>query len=202
MQLLCYLRTAQAKKSKFGNVMPVVVVFCNLFCIHFLHKYSFRKVKYLMLRKSDAAKLRVTLLSGNTVTVSENLSGSSRSCVFTASHGGSSATATITQEGSPVSYYFSYADGGTSHSERVESSSGSFILDITSYKKTGNSTKALSWSASGDSWIHVNGSSVSYEENPAKEIRSGNVTLTQEESNMKLTLTVRQKGKTSIDIEQ
>ncbi len=47
-------------KSKFGNVMPVVVVFCNLFCIHFLHKYSFRKVKYLMLRKSDAAKLRVT----------------------------------------------------------------------------------------------------------------------------------------------
>ena len=31
---------------------------------------------------------------------------------------------------------------------------------------------------------------------------SGNVTLTQEESNMKLTLTVRQKGKTSIDIEQ
>lgn len=35
-----------------------------------------------------------------------------------------------------------------------------------------------------------------------KEIRSGNVTLTQEESNMKLTLTVRQKGKTSIDIEQ
>ena len=88
------------------------------------------------------------------------------------------------------------------HSERVESSSGSFILDITSYKKTGNSTKALSWSASGDSWIHVNGSSVSYEENPAKEIRSGNVTLTQEESNMKLTLTVRQKGKTSIDIEQ
>ena len=38
---------------------------------------------------------------------------------------------------------------------------------------------------SGDSWIHVNGSSVSYEENPAKEIRSGNVTLTQEESNMK-----------------
>ena len=142
------------------------------------------------------------LLSGNTVTVSENPSGSSRSCVFTASHGGRSATATITQEGSPVSYYFSYADGGTSHSERVESSSGSFILDITSYKKTGNSTKALSWSASGDSWIHVNGSSVSYEENPAKEIRSGNVTLTQEESNMKLTLTVRQKGKTSIDIEQ
>ncbi|MEO3488501.1 DUF4956 domain-containing protein [Phocaeicola vulgatus] len=54
------MRTAQAKKSKFGNVMPVVVVFCNLFCIHFLHKYSFRKVKYLMLRKSDAAKLRVT----------------------------------------------------------------------------------------------------------------------------------------------
>lgn len=60
MQLLCYLRTAQAKKSKFGNVMPVLIVFCNLFCIHFLHKYSFRKVKYLMLRKSDAAKLRVT----------------------------------------------------------------------------------------------------------------------------------------------
>ena len=60
---MVYLRTAQAKKSKFGNVMPVVVVFCNLFCIHFLHKYSFRKVKYLMLRKSDAAKLRVTRCS-------------------------------------------------------------------------------------------------------------------------------------------
>lgn len=83
------------------------------------------------------------LLSGNTVTVSENLSGSSRSCVFTASHGGSSATATITQEGSPVSYYFSYADGGTSHSERVESSSGSFILDITSYKKSKYSINSL-----------------------------------------------------------
>ena len=142
------------------------------------------------------------LLSGNTVTVSENPSGSSRSCVFTASHGGSSATATITQEGSPVSYYFSYADGGTSHSERVESSSGSFILDITSYKKTGNSTKALSWNASGDSWIHVNGSSVSYDENPAKERRTGLVTLKQDESGKTLSLKIVQPGKTSIDIEQ
>ena len=142
------------------------------------------------------------LLSGNTVTVSENPSGSSRSCVFTASHGGRSATATITQEGSPVSYYFSYADGGTSHSERVESSSGSFILDITSYKKTGNSTKALSWSASGDSWIHVNGSSVSYDENPAKERRTGLVTLKQDESGKTLSLKIVQPGKTSIDIEQ
>lgn len=143
------------------------------------------------------------LLSGNTVTVSENPSGSSRSCVFTASHGGSSATATITQEGSPVSYYFSYADGGTSHTEYPDdSSAGSFILDITSYKKTGNSTKALSWNASGDSWIHVNGSSVSYDENPAKERRTGLVTLKQDESGKTLSLKIVQPGKTSIDIEQ
>lgn len=143
------------------------------------------------------------LLSGNTVTVSENPSGSSRSCVFTASHGGSSATVTITQEGSPVSYYFSYADGGTGHTEYPDdSSAGSFILDITSYKKTGNSTKALSWSASGDSWIHVNGSSVSYDENPAKERRTGLVTLKQDESGKTLSLKIVQPGKTSIDIEQ
>ena len=64
----------------------------------------------------------------------------------------------------------------------------------------GNSIKELSWSASGDSWIHVSGSSVSYDENPTKEIRSGSVTLTQAESGKTLTLTVRQKGKTSIDI--
>ncbi|WP_254150747.1 BACON domain-containing protein, partial [Bacteroides fragilis] len=43
-------------------------------------------------------------------------------------------------------------------------------------------------------------SSVSYDENPTKEIRSGSVTLTQAESGKTLTLTVRQKGKTSIDI--
>ena len=48
--------------------------------------------------------------------------------------------------------------------------------------------------------IRDRGSSVSYDENPTKEIRSGNVTLTQAESGKTLTLTVRQKGKTSIDI--
>lgn len=137
------------------------------------------------------------------MTVSENPSGSSRSCVFTASHGGSSATATITQEGSPVDYHFSYADGGTGHTEYPDdSSAGSFILDITSYKKTGNSTKALSWSASGDSWIHVNGSSASYDENPTKERRTGLVTLKQDESGKTLSLKIVQPGKTSIDIEQ
>ena len=147
--------------------------------------------------------LKGFLLSGNTVTVSEYPSGSSRSCVFTASHGGSSATATITQEGSPVDYHFSYADGGTGHTEYPDdSSAGSFILDITSYKKTGNSTKALSWSASGDSWIHVNGSSASYDENPTKERRTGLVTLKQDESGKTLSLKIVQPGKTSIDIEQ
>ena len=122
---------------------------------------------------------------------------------FTASHGGSSATATITQEGSPVSYYFSYADGEPAIPNiRTTHRAGSFILDITSYKKTGNSTKALSWSASGDSWIHVNGSSVSYDENPAKERRTGLVTLKQDESGKTLSLKIVQPGKTSIDIEQ
>lgn len=140
-------------------------------------------------------------LSGNTVTVSENNTASARSCVFTASHGGSSATATVSQEAAPVSYYFSYGDGSTTHSECVEAGSGSFTLSITSYKIAGNSQKDLSWSASGDSWIHVSGSSVSYDENPGKEIRSGSVTLTQAESGKTLTLTVRQKGKTSIDID-
>ena len=119
---------------------------------------------------------------------------------------GSSAsptTATITQEGSPVDYHFSYADGGTGHTEYPDdSSAGSFILDITSYKKTGNSTKALSWSASGDSWIHVNGSSASYDENPTKERRTGLVTLKQDESGKTLSLKIVQPGKTSIDIEQ
>lgn len=67
---------------------------------------------------------------------------------------------------------------------------------------TGNSTKALSWNASGDSWIHVNGSSVSYDENPAKERRTGLVTLKQDESGKTLSLKIVQPGKTSIDIEQ
>lgn len=141
-------------------------------------------------------------LSGNTVTVSENPGGSSRSCTFTASHGGVSATATITQEGSPVTYYFSYSDGSTSRSEYADdSSAGSFTLSITSYKKTGNSTSNLSWSASGDSWIYVNGTSVSYDENPVKERRTGNVTLKQEESGKTLTLKIVQPGKTSVDID-
>ena len=139
-------------------------------------------------------------LSGNTVSVSENNTASARSCVFTASHGGSSATATISQEAPPVSYVFEYSDGTVAHSERTEAGAGSFLLSITSRKTIGNSIKELSWSASGDSWIHVSGSSVSYDENPTKEIRSGSVTLTQAESGKTLTLTVRQKGKTSIDI--
>lgn len=140
-------------------------------------------------------------LSGNTVTVSENNTASARSCVFTASHGGSSATATVSQEASPVSYYFSYSDGSTTYSQRTEAGSGSFTLSITSYKVTGGSRRDLAWSSSGDSWIHVSGSSVSYDENPGKEIRSGSVTLTQAESGKTLTLTVRQKGKTSVDID-
>lgn len=142
-------------------------------------------------------------LSGNTVTVSENNTASARSCVFTARHGGASATATVSQGASPVSYYFYYTKGGTSHTEYPDdSSSGGFSLDITSYKKTGESTRNLSWSASGDSWIHVNGASVSYEENPNKERRTGTVTLKQDESGYTLTLKVVQPGKTSVDIEQ
>ena len=137
------------------------------------------------------------------MTVSENNTASARSCVFTARHGGASATATVSQGASPVSYYFYYTKGGTSHTEYPDdSSSGGFSLDITSYKKTGESTRNLSWSASGDSWIHVNGASVSYEENPNKERRTGTVTLKQDESGYTLTLKVVQPGKTSVDIEQ
>jgi len=142
-------------------------------------------------------------LSGNTVTVSENNTGASRSCVFTASYGGRTATATITQEASPVSYVFSYADGKTSRTEYPDdSAAGSFILDINSYKLSGNSQTPLSWSSSGDSWIRVNGTSVTYEENPEKKRREGTVTLKQAESGKTLTLKVVQPGKTSIDIEK
>ncbi len=118
--------------------------------------------------------------------------------MFTASHGGSSATATITQEGSPVDYHFSYADGGTGHTEYPDdSSAGSFILDITSYKKTGHSTKALSWSASGDSWIHVTGSSASDDETPTKDKRTGIVTLKQDTRGNTLSLNTSKPGKHS-----
>ena len=141
-------------------------------------------------------------LSGNTVTVAENNTASARSCVFTASYGGNSATATISQEAAPVSYYFSYTDGGSSHTEYLDdSSTGSFILSITSYKITGNSRRDLSWSASGDNWIHVSGSSVSYDENQNKERRTGVVTLKQDESGYTLSLKIVQPGKTSVDID-
>ncbi|RGY79396.1 hypothetical protein DXA23_14620 [Phocaeicola vulgatus] len=146
--------------------------------------------------------------SGTTVTVAANGSTSSRNCTYTASYGGKSGHVTIHQDGKPadvITYGYIFTLGAVSGDD-VVSTRGTVTYSVTSQKITytnGSETSRsnIGWSASANvSWISAGTNSATVSENPTTSDRSGTITLTQNESGKKLSITVYQDRKVSVDI--
>ena len=146
--------------------------------------------------------------SGTTVTVAANGSTSSRNCTYTASYGGKSGHVTIHQDGKPadvITYGYIFTLGAVSGDD-VVSTGGTVTYSVTSQKITytnGSETSRsnIGWSASANvSWISAGTNSATVSENPPTSDRSGTITLTQNESGRKLSITVYQDRKVSVDI--
>ena len=146
--------------------------------------------------------------SGTTVTVAANGSTSSRNCTYTASYGGKSGHVTIHQDGKPadvITYRYIFTLGAVSGDD-VVSTGGTVTYSVTSQKITytnGSETSRsnIGWSASANvSWISAGTNSATVSENPTTSDRSGTITLTQNESGRKLSITVYQDRKVSVDI--
>ena len=146
--------------------------------------------------------------SGTTVTVAANGSTSSRNCTYTASYGGKSGHVTIHQDGKPadvITYGYIFTLGAVSGND-VVSTGGTVTYSVTSQKITytnGSETSRsnIGWSASANvSWISAGTNSATVSENPTTSDRSGTITLTQNESGRKLSITVYQVRKVSVDI--
>ena len=146
--------------------------------------------------------------SGTTVTVAANGSTSSRNCTYTASYGGKSGHMTIHQDGKPadvITYGYIFTLGSVSGDD-VVSTGGTVTYSVTSQKITytnGSETSRsnIGWSASANvSWISAGTNSATVSENPTTSDRSGTITLTQNESGRKLSITVYQDRKVSVDI--
>ena len=146
--------------------------------------------------------------SGTTVTVAANGSTSSRNCTYTASYGGKSGHVTIHQDGKPadvITYGYIFTLGSVS-GDYVVSTGGTVTYSVTSQKITytnGSETSRsnIGWSASANvSWISAGTNSATVSENPTTSDRSGTITLTQNESGRKLSITVYQDRKVSVDI--
>lgn len=146
--------------------------------------------------------------SGTTVTVAANGCTSSRNCTYTASYGGKSGHVTIHQDGKPadvITYGYIFTLGAVSGDD-VVSTGGTVTYSVTSQKITytnGSETSRsnIGWSASANvSWISAGTNSATVSENPTTSDRSGTITLTQNESGRKLSITVYQDRKVSVDI--
>ena len=146
--------------------------------------------------------------SGTTVTVAANGSTSSRNCTYTASYGGKSGHVTIHQDGKPadvITYGYIFTLRAVS-GDVVVSTGGTVTYSVTSQKITytnGSETSRsnIGWSASANvSWISAGTNSATVSENPTTSDRSGTITLTQNESGRKLSITVYQDRKVSVDI--
>lgn len=137
--------------------------------------------------------------SPSTLTLGENTSTSSRTATIKATHGGKSATCTVTQAGAEptIEYVFTWHNGSTSDV------SASFPWDSSANGTAANipviSTKngsSQSWSVSSKpSWITTSTTSskvtISASDNSGSA-RSGSVVLTQEDSGKTLTINVSQ----------
>ncbi len=115
---------------------------------------------------------------------------------------------TIHQDGKPadvITYGYIFTLGAVS-GDNVFSTGGTVTYSVTSQKITytnGSETSRsnIGWSASANvSWISAGTNSATVSENPTTSDRSGTITLTQNESGRKLSITVYQDRKVSVDI--
>ena len=150
-------------------------------------------------------------LSGTTLSASENTTTSSRSIRIFASYGGASDYVDITQGGASVSYNYYFNWGSAPGSQTSKSITHPALgkteeVPFISYKKkviNGTETSDIyqvGVSLNVPSWSIVNtvdnGLSVKTYENTVESPRSATVTVTQSESNKKITLNINQSAAT------
>lgn len=102
--------------------------------------------------------------SPSTLTLGENTSTSSRTATIAATHGGKSATCTVTQSGAtPSTTYYTFSINP--YKVSVDSSGGSGSVTITSYKTVGSSTYDVDYSIDSStlpSWASFNKSTSTF----------------------------------------
>lgn len=134
--------------------------------------------------------------SPSTLTLGENTSTSSRTATIKATHGGKSATCTVTQSGSTPSTTYTFSVNP--YKVSVDSSGGSGSVTITSYKTVGVNTYDVSFSIDSStlpSWATYNGSgSFTISANTSSSSRSAQVYFVQDESGNRDYASLSQSG--------
>lgn len=143
--------------------------------------------------------------SPSTLTLGENTSTSSRTATIKATHGGKSATCTVTQSGATPpadTYVFTWHNGSTSNKSESFQATGAVSSTITLVSTKNGSNHPWS-TTSHPSWITIvseTATSVTIQaSNNTGSARSGSVVLTQEDSGKTLTINVSQDAKPAED---
>ncbi len=143
--------------------------------------------------------------SPSTLTLGENTSTSSRTATITATHGGKSATCTVTQSGHPT-YTFNVSPINLS----VTAAETNETLTVNSYKTVFKSdgsktTESLNYEFSSNaSWVNAartttNTTYITVAQNLTTNQRSAKITLTQAESGAQVFTNVIQAGQQVVD---
>lgn len=134
--------------------------------------------------------------SPSTLTLGENTSTSRRTATIAATHGGKSATCTVTQSGATPSTTYTFSINP--YKVNVGSSGGSGSVTITSYKTVGVNTYGVSFSIDSStlpSWATYNGSgSFTISANTSSSSRSARVYFVQDESGNRDYASLSQSG--------
>lgn len=133
--------------------------------------------------------------SPSTLTLGENTSTSSRTATIKATHGGKSATCTVTQAGAEptIEYVFTVSPWQVN----VGASGGTGDIGFTSYKLVNGNQISLGYSIDSStlpSWATYSNGRFTISSNSSTSSRSANVYFTQEESGERDYATISQSG--------
>lgn len=133
--------------------------------------------------------------SPSTLTLGENTSTSSRTATITATHGGKSATCTVTQAGAEptIEYVFTISPWQVN----VGASGGTGDIGFTSYKLVDGNQISLGYSIDSStlpSWATYSNGRFTISSNSSTSSRSANVYFTQSESGKRDYATISQSG--------
>lgn len=133
--------------------------------------------------------------SPSTLTLGENTSTSSRTATIKATHGGKSATCTVTQAGAEptIEYVFTISPWQVN----VGASGGTGDIGFTSYKLVNGNQISLGYSIDSStlpSWATYSNGRFTISSNSSTSSRSANVYFTQSESGKKDYATISQSG--------
>lgn len=135
--------------------------------------------------------------SPSTLTLGENTSTSSRTATIKATHGGKSATCTVTQAGAEptIEYVFTISPWQVN----VGASGGTGDIGFTSYKLVNGNQISLGYSIDSStlpSWATYSNGRFTISSNSSTSSRSANVYFTQSESGKRAYATISQSGYT------